>query len=105
MIHNNTCSSMWKEEKHCDVVSVKTIETKDTILAIMSCRKLRGDSWANAVQGRIYTQLMLHVYHRVCSTNFRTKSKCLAAIHEQDIDTRKKVKLGRPLEKDGQKYL
>ena len=57
-----------KKRKKYDVASVRTIETKDTILAI--CQE-RGDSWANAVQGRL---LHVHdlcaadaVYHRACS--------------------------------------
>ena len=90
-----------KKRKKYDVASVRTIKTKDTILAI--CQE-RGDSWANAVQGRL---LHVHdlcaadaVYHRACSTNFRTM-KQLPAIHEQELDrATKKVKLGRPLEKE-----
>ena len=92
---------MWEKRKSYDVVAVRTVETKDTILAI--CQE-RADSWANAVQGRL---LHVHdlpaadaVYHRVCSTNFRTK-KQLPAIHVHDSDkVSKRVKLGRPQEKE-----
>ena len=61
------------------------------------------DSWANAVQGRILHAHDLHaadaVYHRICSTNFRTM-KQLPAIHLHEIDRAvKRVKVGRPLEK------
>ena len=43
-----------KKRKSYDVVAVRTVETKDTILAI--CQE-RADLWANAVQGRL-----LHVH-------------------------------------------
>ena len=62
----------------------------------------RGDDWANAVQARILHVHDLHaadaVYHRVCSANSRTM-KQIPAIHEQEDSSLKKVKVGRPPEK------
>jgi len=82
-----------------DVSTVKTVETKDTILAI--CHK-RGDVWANTVQARILSVHDLHaadaVYHRKCSINFRTM-KCIPMAHEQEGNASKKAKMGRPPEK------
>ena len=65
-----------RKRKISDVVPVKTVETRDTILDV--CKE-RGDDWANAVQARILHVYDLHaadaVYHRACSTNFRTKKQ------------------------------
>lgn len=91
-----------RKRKVSDVVPFRTVETRDTILAV--CRE-RGDSWADAVQARILHVHDLHaadaIYHRACSTNFRTK-KQIPAVYEfehQDSCT-KKLKLGRPPEKE-----
>ena len=62
----------------------------------------RGDDWANAVQARILYVHNLHavdaVYHRVCSVNFRTM-KQVPVIHDHNGNTSKKLKVGRPPEK------
>ena len=86
--------------KTSDVFQVKTVETRDTILAV--CRE-RGDAWADAVQARMLHVHDLHaadaVYHRVCSANFRTMKE-IPAVHEQEVDPSKKAKLGCPHEKE-----
>ena len=58
-----------------DVVPVRTVESRDTVLAV--CQE-RGDYWANA--------------------NFRTM-KQIPAIHEHEDSSSKKIKVGRPPEK------
>ena len=82
-----------RKRKSTEVVTVKTVEIREIILAV--CRE-RGDDWANAVQARILHVHDLHaadaVYHRVCSVNFRTM-KQIPAVYEHEV---KKVKLGRP---------
>ena len=88
-----------RKRKGTQVIAVRTVETKDTILAI--CHE-RGDDWAKAVQARILHVHDLHaadaVYHRVCSVNFRTM-KQVPVIHDYESNTSKKLKLGRPPEK------
>lgn len=88
-----------KKRKASDVVAVRTVETKDTILAV--CKE-RGDYWANAVQARILCVHDLHaadaVYHRVCSANFRTM-KQLPAAHGHEGMPPKRAKSGLLLEK------
>ena len=81
------------------VKTAKTIEVRDTILAV--CHE-RGDAWADAVQARILHVHDLHaadaVYHQVCSVNFRTKKQVPAcAIHESSS---KRAKLGRPRDRE-----
>jgi len=65
------------------------------------CRE-REDDWAKEVQTRILHVHDLHavdvVYHRVCSVNFRTMKRIPVA-HEHEDNAPKKVKLGRPQEK------
>ena len=82
-----------RKRKGIQVIPVRTVETKDTTLAI--CHE-RGDDWANAVQARI---LHVHnldaadaVYHRVCSVNFRTM-KQIPVIHNHNCkgNTSKKL--------------
>lgn len=91
-----------KKRKASLVVPVRTVETRDTILAV--CRE-RGDDWADTVQARILHVHDLHaadaVYHRSCSTNFRTK-KQMPAAHASECQEQpmKKLKLGRPPEKE-----
>ena len=89
-----------KKRKTPDVFQVKTVETRDTILAV--CRE-RGDAWAGAVQARMLHVHDLHaadaVYHRVCSSNFRTMKE-IPAVHEHEVDLSKKPKIGRPQEKE-----
>ena len=88
-----------KKRKSSEVVPVRTVEIKDTILAV--CRE-REDDWAKEVQTRILHVHDLHavdaVYHRVCSVNFRTMKRIPVA-HEHEDNAPKKVKLGRPQEK------
>ena len=88
-----------RKRKGTQVIPVRTVETKDTILAI--CHE-RGDDWANAVQARILHVHNLHaadaVYHRVCSVNFCTM-KQVPVIHDHKGNTSKKLKVGRPPEK------
>ena len=73
---------------------------RDTILAV--CRE-RGDAWAVDVQARLLNVHDLHsadaVYHRVCSVNFRTKKQILA-VHEHEMSTSKRAKVGRPKYKE-----
>ena len=83
-----------RKRKGTQVIPVRTVETKDTTLAI--CHE-RGDDWANAVQARILHVHNLHaadaVYHRVCSVNFRTM-KQVPVIHDHKGNTSKKLKVG-----------
>ena len=86
------CGEPAKEGKS----DVKTVEMKDTILAV--CRE-RSDLWADTVKARLLNVHDLHaadaVYHRVCSVNFHTK-KQVPAVHER---TSKRAKVGRPQDK------
>ena len=88
-----------KKRKTSEVVTARTVEMRATILAV--CHD-RGDDWANAVQARVLQVHDLHaadaVYHRVCSVNFRTM-KNMPLAHGSEGNTSKKVKLGRPQEK------
>ena len=92
-------ATLGRKRKSSYVVLVRTVETRDTILKVC-CE--RGDDWANAVQARILHAHDLHavdaVYHRVCSVNFRTM-KQIPVVHEHEVNPSKKVKLGRPQEK------
>ena len=92
--------STWRKRKGSDVLTVRTVETNDTILGV--CEE-RGDVWASAVQARILHVHDLHaadaVYHRVCSVNFRTKKR-LPASYEHAANSSKRMKLGRPEEKE-----
>lgn len=85
-----------RKRKSKDVVAVRTIELKDSILAI--CHQ-HGDSWAAAVQARIMSVHDLHaadaVYHHLCSNNFRT-NKQIPAAFQNETSFAKKLKLGRP---------
>jgi hypothetical protein len=62
-----------KKRKGFDVVPVRTVELKNTILAV--CRE-RNDAWANSAQARISSAHDLHaagtVYHKSCDMNFCT---------------------------------
>ena len=59
--------------KGFDVISVRTIELKDTVLTV--CQE-RNDSWAHSVLARISSAHDLHaadaIYHKACDINFRT---------------------------------
>lgn len=91
--------TLGRKRKSSDVITVRTVETRDTILAV--CKE-RGDDWANVVQARLLHVHNLHaadaVYHRVCSTNFRTMKQIPASDAPEDCSS-KKIKVGRPLEK------
>ena len=83
-----------RKRKVSGVFTVRTVETRDTILGI--CKK-RGDEWGNIVQARI---MHVHdlpaadaVYHVVCSTNFRTMKK-IPASHDHEASSLKRVKVG-----------
>ena len=86
-----------RKRKTQDVFQVKTMELKDTLLAI--CHE-RADVWLDAVKARI---LHVHdlkaadaVYHHICSVNFRT-NKQIPIVHNFMMNTEKskKPKLGR----------
>ena len=83
-----------KKRKY-DVLEVKTIGIKETILKI--CEE-RSDSWSDVVKARILDVHDLHaadaIYHQTCSVNFRTKKQMsIAQFAAEDF---KKPKLGRP---------
>ena len=84
------------KRKSSEVISVRTIEFKEKILAV--CRQ-RGDSWGATVQARTLPAHDLHaadaVYHHICSNNFQT-NKQIPAAHQTETSCVKKLKLGRP---------
>ena len=91
---------MGRKRKTPNVFQVKTVETRDTILAV--CWE-RGNAWAGAVQARMLRVHDLHaadaVYHRVCSSKFCTMKE-IPAVHEHEVDLSKKAKIGRPQKKE-----
>lgn len=64
-----------EKRKICHVCLVKTVEMKDTILAV--CRE-RSDTWADAV------------YHKVCRVKFHTK-KHIPAVNSHQISISKRT--------------
>ena len=84
------------KRKSPEVISVRTIELKEKILAV--CRQ-SGDSWGATVQARLLPVHDLHaadaVYHHIYSNNFRT-NKQIPAAYQTEISCAKKLKLGRP---------
>ena len=80
--------TLGRKRKSSDVITVRTVETRDTILAV--CKE-RGDDWANVVQARLLHVHNLHaadaVYHRVCSTNFRTMKQIPASDVPEDCSS------------------
>ena len=78
-----------------DVLQVKTIGLKDSVLSV--CHE-RADSWSDTVKARILHVHDLHaadaVYHQTCSVNFRTKKQMPMA--QTTADDLKRPKLGRP---------
>ena len=88
------------KRKGFDVVSVRTVELKNTILAV--CRE-RKDAWANGVQARISSAHDLHaadaVYHKSCDINFRTMRQIPTSYKNEKVCS-KKLKLGRPYEEE-----
>ena len=83
-----------------DVIPVRTIKLKDTVLTV--CQE-RNDSWAHSVQARISSAHDLHaadaIYHKACDINFRTMRQIPTAFRKGELST-KKAKLGRPEELD-----
>ena len=69
-------AKLGRKRKH-DVLEVKTIGIKETILKI--CQE-QADSWSDVVKARILHVHDLHaadaIYHQTCSVNFRTKNRC-----------------------------
>ena len=88
------------KRKGFDVISVRTIELKDTVLTV--CQE-RNDSWAHSVLARILSAHGLHaadaIYHKACDINFRTMRQIPTSFRKEKLCT-KKVKLGRPEELD-----
>ena len=84
------------KRKSPEVISVRTIELKEKILAV--CRQ-RGDSWGATVQARLLPVHDLHaadaVYHHICSNNFQT-NKQIPAAYQTETSCARKLKLGRP---------
>ncbi len=76
---------------------MKTVETKNTILAV--CQK-RGDAWAGAVQAGVLHVHDLHaadaVYHRICSSTMKE----IPVVYENEKEMPTKAKIGRPQEKE-----
>jgi len=85
-----------KKRKSYDVLPVKSVKVNDTVLGIFLDR---SDFWADAVQSRILSVHDLHVYHKVCDVNFRTK-KQIPAAHEHGMNTSKRAMVGCPKGKD-----
>ena len=85
----------WKRKKY-DVLQVKAIGLKDTLLA--TCFE-RADSWSDTVKARIMHVHDLHaadaVYHQTCSVNFRT-GKQMPMAQLASTEDSKRPKLGRP---------
>ena len=85
-----------RKRKKQEVVQVKTIEFKDTIMA--TCRE-RADDWSDKVKARILHVHDLHaadaVYHQTCSVNFRTKNQMPTA-QVTNIKYAKRSTVGRP---------
>ena len=92
--------SATKNEK--DLISCQTLEVKESL--IKKCDE-RGDQWAEEVRGRLSSIHDLHaadaLYHRQCASNFRT-NKNVPAKYTAGEQASKKVKVGRPQEKDVQ---
>ncbi len=84
-------AKLGRKRKGLDVLPVRTVETRDTILGV--CQE-RGDEWANAVQDRILHVHDLHaadaVYHKACRVNFRTM-KQIPVIYEHEKGSLKKA--------------
>ena len=88
------------KRKGFDVISVRTIELKDTDLTV--CQE-RNDSWAHSALARISSVHDLHaadaIYHKACDINFRTMRQIAIGLRKEKLCT-KKVKLGCPEELD-----
>ena len=95
-------SRPWLEtrEKVLMLISVRTIELKDTVLTV--CQE-RNDSWTHSTLARILSAHGLHaadaIYHKACDINFRTLRQIPTGFRKEKLCT-KKVKLGRLEELD-----
>ena len=85
-----------------DVIKVRTFDFKKSIQSV--CKE-RNDSWSHTLEARIEYAQDLHasdtVYHRQCSTNFRT-FKQIPTVHrniKDDLDLNPS-KRGRPSDTD-----
>ena len=91
---------MRSKRKDFDIISVKSIELKDTHLTM--CQE-RNDAWATSVQARIVSAHDLHaadaVYHKICGVNFRTMRQIPTRYKNEKMCT-KKQKLGHPQRKE-----
>ena len=88
------------KRKGFDVISVRTIELKDTVLTV--CQE-RNNSWAHSVLTRISSAHDLHaadtIYHKACDINFHSMRHIPTGFRKEKLCI-KKVKLGRPEELD-----
>lgn len=100
LLWSTSNGTVGNKRKSCDVLPVRTIELKDTLLNL--CQE-RNDAWAHSVMARILSVHDLHaadaVYHKSCDINFRTMKKIPTA-HSSDKLGSKKLKLGRPKESE-----
>ena len=89
-------AKLGRKRKKYDVLQVKTIGLKDTLLT--TCCE-RADSWSDTVKARILHVHDLHaadaVYHQTCSVNFRT-GKQMPMVQLASTGDSKRPKLGRP---------
>ena len=80
-----------KKRKGLDVITVRTIELKDTVLTV--CQE-RNDSWAHSVLARISNAHDLHaadaIYHKACDINFRTMRQMPTAFRKEELNTKKR---------------
>lgn len=87
-------AKLGRKRKH-DILEVKTIEIKETVLKI--CQE-QADSWSDVVKARILHVHDLHaadaIYHQTCSVNFCTKKQMPMA--QFAIEDFKRPKLGCP---------
>ena len=88
------------KRKGFDVISVRTIKLKDTLLTV--CQE-RNDSWAHGILARISSAHDLHaadaIYHKACDINFYTMRQIPTGFRKEKLWA-KKVKLGHPEELD-----
>ena len=74
------------KRKCFDVISVRTIDLKDTVLIV--CQE-RNDSWAHSVLARISSAHDLHaadaIYHKACDINFRTMRQIPTAFQKGKV--------------------
>ena len=81
-------SQLWLEtrEKGFDIISVRTIELKNTILTV--CQEI-NDSWEHSVLARISSALDLHaayaIYHKACDIIFRTMRQIPTSFRKEKL--------------------